>query len=201
MELTRLPRRGLLGAAERRRPQHDARYYDPVNKTRPNRRLITSHTGTEILFYPDKPLRARGASASGPPRCSGRPAPAFPNPDTILTDATYNATNPLDAENVLAIVRAVRAFWASPSPVLAGSDAGPHRGDDPRGGGEETRRARRRCWRGGCGCGSWDASIIPLIIISGLQATVYAVAEKGGDILKHAAPGDNPLRYIGGPLR
>jgi choline dehydrogenase-like flavoprotein len=35
-------------------------YYDPVNATRPNLRLVTGQTATEILFSPGRPLRAKG---------------------------------------------------------------------------------------------------------------------------------------------
>ncbi|KAH6617598.1 hypothetical protein F5144DRAFT_586913 [Chaetomium tenue] len=35
-------------------------YYDPVNTTRPNLRLVTGQTATEILFHPGKALKAKG---------------------------------------------------------------------------------------------------------------------------------------------
>ncbi|KAK4120065.1 GMC oxidoreductase [Parathielavia appendiculata] len=35
-------------------------YYDPVNATRPNLKLVTGQTATEVLFHPGKPLRAKG---------------------------------------------------------------------------------------------------------------------------------------------
>jgi choline dehydrogenase-like flavoprotein len=129
-------------------------YYDPVNATRPNLKLVTGQTVTEILFHPGNPLRAKGvrivsrsddtvrnvyakkevilaagaiqtpqllqASGIGPAsvlQAAGvqvkKDLPAvganlqdhattlilfalanqsFPNPDTITTNATYNAT-------------------------------------------------------------------------------------------------------------
>jgi choline dehydrogenase-like flavoprotein len=131
-----------------------AAYYDPVNATRQNLRLVTGQTATEILFHPGNPLRAKGvrivsrsdntvrsiyakkevilaagaiqtpqllqASGIGPAsvlQAAGvkvkKDLPAvganlqdhptvlllfslsnqsFPNPDTIATNATYNAT-------------------------------------------------------------------------------------------------------------
>jgi choline dehydrogenase-like flavoprotein len=129
-------------------------YYDPVNATRSNLRLITGQTATEILFHPGKALKAKGvrivsrsdntarsvyakkevilaagaiqtpqllqASGIGPAsvlaaagvkvkkdlpsvgaNLQDHPTTlllfslsnqSFPNPDTITTNATYNAT-------------------------------------------------------------------------------------------------------------
>ncbi|KAK4040167.1 pyranose dehydrogenase 3 [Parachaetomium inaequale] len=102
-------------------------YYDPVNATRQNLRLVTGQTATEILFHPGKALRTKGvrivsrsdntvrsvyakkdvilaagaiqtpqllqASGIGPASVlQAAGVKPFPNPDTISTNATYNAT-------------------------------------------------------------------------------------------------------------
>ncbi|KAA8624046.1 hypothetical protein SMACR_07654 [Sordaria macrospora] len=128
----------------------------------------------------------------------------------------YNTLqNPIDADNVLAIIRRAREFWRSPAlvkrfgPISEISPGAQFETDEEIL--DELKRNHDIFWpslahpSGTCammpeklgGCVDRelkvygvkrlrvvDASIMPLIVGGGLQATVYAVAEKAADFIK-----------------
>lgn len=132
----------------------------------------------------------------------------------------YNTLqNPIDADNVLAIIRRARAFWTSPAlikrfgPITEVSPGAQFQTDKEIL--DELKRNHAVFWPslahpsgtcammpeelGGCvdpelkvyGVGGLrvvDASIMPLIVGGGLQATVYAVAEKAAGLVKGRRP-------------
>ncbi|KAK4244850.1 pyranose dehydrogenase 3 [Corynascus novoguineensis] len=73
-------------------------YYDPVNATRSNLRLVTGQTATEILFHPGKPLRAKGVRIVS--RSDGTAWKAYAKREVILAAGAIQTPQLLQASGI-----------------------------------------------------------------------------------------------------
>ncbi|KAK4223093.1 putative GMC oxidoreductase [Podospora fimiseda] len=177
--------------------------------------LVTRFT-SNTSFFTASPFRGNGFSPSPPLKSLSRGEITLNlTHPSALPVVQYNTfQNPIDEENVVAIVRRSRRFWQSPQmdplgPIVELSPGPQFQTNEEILG--ELRRNELLFWPslahpsgtcammpqklGGCvdsklrvyevkGLRVVDASIIPLIIGTSLQPTVYAIAEKAADIIK-----------------